>query len=72
MVDIFRAPDQVGPVVADAVRLGARTALDAAWAWSTAEAAEVARAAGLAVVVMDRCPMIEWRRLGLAKLRPAT
>ncbi|HYZ62155.1 MAG TPA: CoA-binding protein [Acetobacteraceae bacterium] len=63
MVDIFRAPDQVGPVVEDAIRLGARTI------WMqlgviNQEAAEAARAAGLRVV-MDRCPLIEWRRLGL-------
>lgn len=63
MVDIFRAPDHVPPVVEAAIRLGARTI------WMQlgvvhAEAAARARAAGIAVV-MDRCPAIESRRLGL-------
>jgi predicted CoA-binding protein len=63
MVDIFRASDQVGPVVDDAIRLGARTV------WMqlgviNPEAAERARAAGLRVV-MDRCPLEEWGRLAL-------
>ena len=63
MVDIFRTPDQVGPVVEDAIRLGARTV------WMqlgvvNLDAAAAARAAGLQVV-MDRCPAIEWSRLGL-------
>ncbi|HEY0204240.1 MAG TPA: CoA-binding protein [Acetobacteraceae bacterium] len=63
MVDVFRAPDQVGPVVADAMRLGARTI----WLQLgvTNPAAETAaRGAGLRVVA-DRCPLIEWRRLHL-------
>jgi predicted CoA-binding protein len=63
IVDVFRAPDQVGPVVEDAIRLGARVV------WMqlgviNREAAAMARAAGL-TVVMDRCPAIEWPRLGL-------
>ena len=63
LVDIFRAADQVGPVVAEAIRLGARTI------WMqlgvvNETAAEAARAAGLRVV-MDRCPAIEIPRLGL-------
>ncbi len=63
MVDIFRAPDQVGPVVADAIRLGARTIwLQLGVTNPPAETA--ARAAGLRVVA-DRCPLIEWRRLQL-------
>ncbi len=61
MVDVFRAPDQVGPVAADAIRLGARTLwLQLGAANPEAEAA--ARAAGLRVV-SNRCPKIEWRRL---------
>jgi predicted CoA-binding protein len=63
LVDIFRAPEQVGPVVDEAVQLGARTI------WMqlgvvNEVAAETARRAGL-TVVMDRCPKIEWYRLGL-------
>jgi predicted CoA-binding protein len=63
-VDIFRAPENVGPVVAEAVRLGARTI------WMQLGvvnhgAAAMARQAGL-TVVMDRCPVIEFARLGLA------
>jgi uncharacterized protein len=65
IVDIFRAPDQVGPVVKDAIRLGARVI------WMQLgvinhEAAAEARAAGL-TVIMDRCPAIEWPRLGLPR-----
>ena len=64
MVDLFRAADQVGPAVDDAIRLGARVV------WMqlgviNEEAAGRARAAGL-TVVMDRCPAIEIPRLGLS------
>lgn len=67
MVDIFRAPDAVGAVVDDAVRLGARTV----WmqlGMAEQAAAGWARKAGLAVV-MDRCPKLEWPRLRLEKGR---
>ncbi len=64
LVDIFRASDSVGPVVAEAVRLGARTI------WMQLDvvnhaAAAMARRAGL-TVVMDRCPVTECARLQLA------
>ena len=62
MVDVFRAPDSVGPVVADAVRLGARTVWMQLGVVNEAAAAS-ARSAGLNVV-MDRCPKIEFSRLG--------
>jgi uncharacterized protein len=66
MVDIFRASDSVPPVVDDAIRLGAKVV------WMqlgviNEEAAARARQAGI-TVVMDRCPAIEVRRLGIRNL----
>ncbi len=61
MVDVFRAPDAVAPVVEEAVRLGARTVWMQLGVINEAAAA-VARRAGV-VVVMDRCPKIEFARL---------
>lgn len=63
MVDVFRASDQVAGIMADAIRLGARTV----WLQLGVVdpvAAAAGRRAGLHVVE-DRCPMIEWRRLRL-------
>lgn len=67
MVDIFRASDQAGPVVDEAIRLGARTIWMQLGVIDQA-AADRARAAGLRVV-MDRCPLQEWGKLGLALKR---
>lgn len=63
MVDIFRAPEHVGPIVDNSIEIRAKTV------WMqlgviNQEAAARARAAGLKVV-MNRCPKIEWGRLGL-------
>lgn len=61
MVDLFRAADQVGPAVDDAIRLGAKVVWMQLGVINEPVAAR-ARAAGL-TVVMDRCPAIEIPRL---------
>lgn len=61
LVDVFRAPEHVGPIVEEAIRMGAK----AVWLQEGVvhlEAARAARRAGLEVV-MDRCAMKEHARL---------
>jgi uncharacterized protein len=61
MVDIFRRSEHVGPIVDEAIGVGAKIV------WMQLgvideNAAAKAQEAGL-MVVMDRCPAIEYRRL---------
>jgi predicted CoA-binding protein len=64
MVDVFRASDAVGPVMQDAIRLGAKTVWMQIGVANEA-AARLGREAGLRLV-MDRCPKIELGRLQTA------
>jgi predicted CoA-binding protein len=69
MVDVFRASEHVPAVVEDAIRLGALVVWMQLGVVHEAAAAR-ARAAGL-LVAMNRCPLIETRRLGLPPLDTA-
>ncbi len=63
MVDVFRASRYVAGIMDEAIRLNARVVWMQLGVIDEAAAAR-GRAAGL-VVVMDRCPLIESRRLGV-------
>lgn len=63
MVDVFRRSEYLPEIVDQAIQAGAKIFWTQLGVWHE-EAALRAQQAGL-LVVMDRCPAIEYRRLGL-------
>lgn len=61
MVDVFRRSEFVPDVADQAIQAGAKILWTQLGVWNE-DAAEKARQAGL-IVIMDRCPAIEYRRL---------
>jgi predicted CoA-binding protein len=70
LVDIFRRPAEAAAAVEEAAALGAAAVWLQLGVTVPAEVAARARVRGVRVV-MDRCPAIEWRRLGLPNRLPA-
>ena len=69
MVDIFRNSEAAGTITDEAVGLAQKFGISVIWMQLGVrhdEAAKRAEAAGL-TVIMDRCPKIEFDRLGLRK-----
>lgn len=67
MVDIFRASDAAGEVTREAIRLAPDKGIDVVWMQigvTNDKAKQEAETAGL-VVVQNRCPKQEMKRLGL-------
>jgi predicted CoA-binding protein len=63
MIDVFRRSEYVPGIVDQAIQIGAKIFWTQLGVYHE-EAAEKALAAGL-TVIMNRCPAIEYRRLGL-------
>jgi predicted CoA-binding protein len=63
MVDVFWRSEYVPEIAQQAVDIGAKILWTQLGVWSE-EAARIAQQAGL-TVIMDRCPAIEYRRLGI-------
>ncbi|RJL30524.1 CoA-binding protein [Bailinhaonella thermotolerans] len=63
VVDVFRRPSEAGAVADDAIRLGVKAVWFQLGVIDEKAAARV-RSAGIDMI-MDRCPAIEWPRIGI-------